>query len=69
MKISYQIPTRIASGIGLREATIFFSGYNLLTWSKVINRYQLDPGIGRNKNTFIYPVQRIFNFGFKFSFK
>jgi TonB-linked SusC/RagA family outer membrane protein len=69
MNISYQIPGNIVNNIGLAGARIFINGRNLFTWSKVINRYQFDPEVQSNKNTFVYPVLRFFNFGLKLRFK
>jgi len=47
----------------MSSARIYFSGLNLVTWSK----FKLwDPELAGNG--FAYPVQKVFNLGLKFEF-
>ncbi|MCC8410225.1 TonB-dependent receptor [Mucilaginibacter sp. UR6-1] len=58
LEIGYSIPRKYAQSLKLRNARIYFSGLNLLTWSP----FKLwDPEIGGNG--FNYPIQRVFNLG------
>ncbi|MCD8739998.1 TonB-dependent receptor [Mucilaginibacter roseus] len=58
LEIGYSIPRKYAQRLNLRNARIYFSGLNLVTWSP----FKLwDPEIGGNG--FNYPIQRVFNLG------
>ncbi|WP_345329912.1 TonB-dependent receptor [Mucilaginibacter defluvii] len=58
LEIGYSIPRKFAQSLKLRNARIYFSGLNLVTWSP----FKLwDPEIGGNG--FNYPIQRVFNLG------
>jgi TonB-linked SusC/RagA family outer membrane protein len=58
LEFGYTLSPRIAKGIGVRKARIYFNGLNLFTWSP----FKLwDPEQGGN--AFAYPVQKVFNVG------
>lgn len=69
MYLSYQIPDYLVNKVGLAAANVFINGYNLFTWSKMLEKYQYDPEIEPGSNKFVYPTQRIFNFGLRVTFK
>lgn len=62
-EIGYTIPDKVSRTIGLEMARFYFSGTNLLTFSK----FKLwDPEMqGRGLG---YPIQRVLNFGIHFTF-
>lgn len=62
-EIGYSLPKRIYKKIGLEQARLYFSGTNLLTFSK----FKLwDPEMGGNGLG--YPVQRVVNIGLQVNF-
>jgi TonB-linked SusC/RagA family outer membrane protein len=62
-EVGYSIPQKTVKSIGLRDARIYFSGTNLLTFSY----FKLwDPEMGGNGLG--YPVQRVYNIGVQVSF-
>lgn len=69
MNISYTIPKNIVGKVGLSGATVFISGYDLFTWSKFMKRWQFDPEIDNASGGYIYPVEKILNFGIDLTFK
>jgi TonB-linked SusC/RagA family outer membrane protein len=63
IEFGYSLPKKIISRIHLSQFRIYFSGTNLLTFSK----FKLwDPEMGGNGLQ--YPVQRVFNLGVQVSF-
>jgi TonB-linked SusC/RagA family outer membrane protein len=63
VELGYTLPPKIASKIYLNNLRIYFSGTNLLTFSK----FKLwDPEMGGNGLG--YPVQKVFNLGIQLSF-
>lgn len=63
VEAGYTLPKKWTSKAGMRSARIYFSGLNLLTFSK----FKLwDPELAGNG--FAYPIQKIFNVGLKFDF-
>lgn len=69
MNISYTIPKNIVNKVGLSGASVFISGYDLLTWSKFLDRWQFDPEIDNASGGYIYPVEKILNIGLDVTFK
>lgn len=69
MNLNYTIPTNIVNKVGLAQANIFISGYNLFTWSKFLDRWQFDPEISNSSGGYIYPTEKILNFGLNLTFK
>ena len=67
--LSYQLPVQLVDRVGLSAAQVFLNGYNLFTWSDVLKRYQFDPESEPGSDSYVYPVQRIFNFGLRLTFK
>jgi len=63
VEAGYTFPKKWTSKAAMRAARIYFSGLNLLTFSK----FKLwDPELAGNG--FAYPVQKVFNIGLKFDF-
>jgi TonB-linked SusC/RagA family outer membrane protein len=63
VELGYTLPPKIASKIYMNNLRIYFSGTNLLTFSK----FKLwDPEMGGNGLG--YPVQKVFNLGIQLSF-
>ncbi len=69
MNIGYTIPKRLVDKVGLSQARVFISGYDLFTWSKFLKRWQFDPEIDNASGGYIYPVEKILNFGIDLTFK
>jgi TonB-linked SusC/RagA family outer membrane protein len=63
VEIGYTLPKDIASKIYMSSLRIYFSGTNLLTFSKF---KMWDPEMGGNGLG--YPVQKVYNFGVQLSF-
>ncbi|HEX2627533.1 MAG TPA: TonB-dependent receptor, partial [Chitinophagaceae bacterium] len=73
-EIGYTLPKAWVSRLRMKEIRIYANGYNLVTWTKLGDLYQLDPeinqgtnGIGGTDRT-NYPPQRIYNFGLTATF-
>ncbi len=63
VEAGYTFPRKWSSKIYMENVRLYFSGLNLLTFSK----FKLwDPELAGNG--FAYPVQKVFNLGLKFSF-
>lgn len=63
VEAGYTFPKRWTQRLYMSSARIYFSGLNLVTWSK----FKLwDPELAGNG--FAYPVQKVFNLGLKFEF-
>jgi hypothetical protein len=63
VELGYTLPAKIASKIYMSNLRVYFSGTNLLTFSK----FKLwDPEMGGNGLG--YPVQKVFNLGIQLSF-
>ena len=67
--LSYAIPDNIVSKIGLSKVNVFINGYDLFTWSKFMKRWQFDPEISSGAGGYVYPPQKILNFGLNLTFK
>lgn len=72
--VGYSLPTRIASKAGLSRLRVYFSGENLLTFTKLDNKY-IDPEQAATENTYnkatsnakVYPWAKTFTFGLDIS--
>jgi hypothetical protein len=63
VEFGYTIPDKMAKKAYLKDCRIYFSGTNLLTWSK----FKLwDPEMAGNGLS--YPIQKVLNFGVQLSF-
>ena len=63
LEVGYTLPDKLSSKLHMAMLRIYFSGTNLLTFSK----FKLwDPEMGGNGLG--YPVQRVYNFGIQLSF-
>lgn len=67
-EIGYALPKSIVSRLGVESLRVYTNGYNLLTWTKLTDRYELDPEINSGTDRINYPPQRIFNFGLNVTF-
>lgn len=63
-EISYQLPKRLLTGIGVKDMKIYFSGQNLFTWDK-LRMDHLDP---ENTDSLGYPVTKTLNAGVNLTF-
>jgi TonB-linked SusC/RagA family outer membrane protein len=63
VEIGYTLPEKIATKIYMNSLRIYFSGTNLLTFSKF---KMWDPEMGGNGLG--YPIQQVYNFGVQLSF-
>ena len=67
LEIGYTIPERLLKAVNVKDVRIYFSGYNLLTFSGLKN---IDPerpgasgGVGGSVAFYNYPVNKTFNLG------
>ncbi|WP_114778453.1 SusC/RagA family TonB-linked outer membrane protein [Botryobacter ruber] len=67
-EISYTIPKSIVDRVRMQSIRVYANGNNLLTWSKLQDRYQLDPEVLAGRDRITYPPQRIINFGLSVGF-
>ncbi|MGX5688387.1 SusC/RagA family TonB-linked outer membrane protein [Arcticibacter tournemirensis] len=63
LELGYQIPNK-ALPLGISNARIYLSGYNLLTWTNY-SKYQQDPEVESNTAGDTYLNQRVINLGFQ----
>jgi TonB-linked SusC/RagA family outer membrane protein len=62
LEIGYNIPNRIADKLGMSGCSVYFTGFNLITFTK---SKSFDPEtIGNN-----YPLNKVYNLGFRLSFQ
>jgi TonB-linked SusC/RagA family outer membrane protein len=64
MELGYNVPKTINRKLGVTDLRIYFSGYNLLTFSK-LKDYDPEMSSERGRN---YPAQRVLNMGVSLSF-
>lgn len=64
LEIGYRLPSALTSRMGMRDARIYLSGFNLLTWDRM---KLMDPE-GRSSSGQYYPQARVFNAGSSFTF-
>lgn len=67
VELSYQLPSKRLP-LGINNARVYLSGYNLLTWSNVTRKYQSDPEVSSNSAGDAYLMQRIINLGVMIGF-
>lgn len=68
LQVGYTLPVSITQGIKMSNIRLFFSGENLLTFTRLNDT--LDPesiGIGRQGGT-VYPLSRVLSFGINANF-
>lgn len=63
IEIGYSLPDKIASKLGMYKARVYVNGVNLLTFSKLYRRYDIDP-----ERMTGYPAVKSFNFGISVGF-
>lgn len=70
LTVGYTIPASIVSKVGLTNCRIYFSGENLVTWTKLKNKF-LDPeqaSAADDKKANVYPWSKTFSFGLNLTF-
>ncbi len=74
-EFGYTFPKKITERLKIQALKLYANGYNLLTWTKLDQLYELDPEIlPATVNTTLttdrvnYPPQRTFNFGLSVTF-
>lgn len=70
IEISYSFNRELLQrlGLGLRDARVYLSGYNLLTFSGMMDKYSIDPEQNGTNYQAQYPVMKTYNFGIKLDF-
>lgn len=75
LELGYTLPSRITLKAHIKSLRVYFSGYNLLTFSPLKNIDPERPGTNGGVNTgsdsilfYNYPVNRTFNFGVNIKF-
>jgi TonB-linked SusC/RagA family outer membrane protein len=66
--VSYTFPVNMVNHIGLKGLQVFANGYDLFTRSKMLHKYQFDPEVSQGSDHYVYPTQRIINFGLNLTF-
>jgi TonB-linked SusC/RagA family outer membrane protein len=69
LTLNYNVPKTIVNRIGLGGINVFMNGYDLFTWSKFMKRFQFDPEVSSGAGGYIYPTQKIVNFGLNVTLK
>jgi TonB-linked SusC/RagA family outer membrane protein len=67
VEFSYQLPEK-ALPFHISNARLYFSAYNLVTWSNVTKKYQQDPEVTSNSAGDSYLNQRVINLGLQVGF-
>ncbi len=65
LQIGYTLPSKIISKAGIDRLRIYFSGDNLLEYSKLQSDF--DPELS-NINGYMYPMLRSYSFGINLTF-
>ena len=65
LEVGYSIPKKILSKAGLERARIYFSGYNMITFTKL--KY-LDPEHPSDTWGYLYPLTKTYNIGINLTF-
>jgi len=60
VRLGYSLPSLVTDRLGLNNAQVYASGFNLLTWTSYIG---LDPEVAGAFNTSSYPSEKQFNVG------
>jgi len=68
-EIAYQVPQNFTQKLGLSAVRIYANGYNLFTFSNFYKKYQYDPELADQTNSFVYPTTRLVNMGINVTFK
>jgi len=63
VEFGYTIPTRISNKVGMRTARLYVNGVNLLTFSHLTKKYDMDP-----ENMTGYPAVKSYNIGVSVGF-
>jgi TonB-linked SusC/RagA family outer membrane protein len=63
--IGYTLPGKITNSIGMKNLRVYFSGQNLLTFSKLD---YMDPEVGYTDGETAYPTQKAYVFGLNVTF-
>lgn len=62
-EISYSLPKNWMKRIHIQSTRVYINGYDLITWSAIGDRYQLDPEVSSGGDHAPYPPQKIYNIG------
>lgn len=65
VEIGYSIPQNLLSGVNIKEVRVSFSGYNILTFTKL--RY-VDPEHPSSQFGYLYPMNKTYNLNFAITF-
>lgn len=68
LQVGYTLPERIAGRAGFSNCRLYFSGHNLLTFSRL--RAGNDPEVfnGQAQSGRVYPVARVYAIGLNFTY-
>lgn len=65
--LGYSLPKKWVGALNLSTARIYFSGYDLFTWSN-FSLYSQDPEVANGASGGTYPVQKVYNVGLQVGF-
>ncbi len=65
MVVGFTIPKRLMDSIGINGIRVYYTGQNLMTFSKITH---IDPEMGWDQRENSYPVQKIHTFGLDITF-
>ncbi len=67
VELSYQLSTKMLP-LRINNARVYFSAYNLATWSNITKKYQQDPEVTSNSAGDSYLNQKVINLGIQLGF-
>lgn len=67
LQIGYTFPQTLTKKIGIQNLRLYFSGENLLTFTKMTNLFDPET-IGENETGNVYPLSRTYSFGLSVTF-
>ncbi len=67
-ELSYSFGPKVLKRLKIQGLRIYTNGYNLLTWSKFADFYELDPEVAINPSGYNYPPNRSYNLGLNVTF-
>lgn len=65
IEVSYAFSPSFTSRLGIENLRLYINGYNLLTFSKMMDELSIDPEQSANSFRQRYPLMKVYNFGLK----
>lgn len=68
LQVGYTIPAQLTTGIGIQKIRIYFSGDNLLTFSKINENFDPEVPVDQVWGDGVYPLSKSFSMGLNVTF-